>query len=181
MVTLIEQNYLENKALYNKIECDLRMHVDASIPIIHVGSTAIPDMYGKNIIDILIGALNQKKFEEIIHILENLGYIASKKSKDDIYQFFSSKESETGSGDVHIHLVILNTERYNEFIILKEYLLQNKVEAQEYSEFKKEIVSHGITDRKEYKKAKSEYVNELIARAKKWNKKVWNIIEKHTL
>ena len=78
-------------------------------------------------------------------------------------------------------MVILNTERYNEFIILKEYLLQNKVEAQEYSEFKKEIVSQGITDRKEYKKAKSEYVNELIERAKKWNKKVWNIIEKHTL
>lgn len=168
MITLVKQDYFKNKKLYNDIESQLRDALDLSIPITHVGSTAIPDMYGKNIIDILIGAQNLEQFEEITEILKRKGYVASQKSRDEIYQFFSSVATETTSGDVHIHLVISNTDRYREFIILKDYLLQNKNEALNYSNLKKEIVNNGITDRKEYKAIKSEYVTNLIARAKIW-------------
>ena len=96
-VVLVKQHYLENKKLYNAIESDLRENLNDSIPITHVGSTAIPDMYGKNIIDILIGAKDQKQFAEITKVLEEKGFIASKKSKDEIYQFFSSTADETTS------------------------------------------------------------------------------------
>ena len=75
----------------------MREVLDCSIPITHIGSTAIPDMYGKNIIDILIGAKDQKQFEAIMKILESKGFVASKKSKDQIYQFFSSTANETTS------------------------------------------------------------------------------------
>ena len=166
MVTLIKQDYEENKKIYNEIEERLRKNLGKDIPITHVGSTAIPDMYGKNIIDILIGAQDVNQMDEIGNNLKNDGFVASTKSKDEIYQFFSSTASETGSGDVHIHLAITNTERYLEFIILKEYLLQNKEEALGYSNLKKEIINRGITDRREYKAIKSEYVTNLIARAK---------------
>jgi len=172
MVELIKQDYLENKKIYKEIELKLRLDLIESIPITHVGSTAIPEMYGKNIIDILIGAKDEKQFVEITKILEEKGFVASKKSKDDIYQFFSSTASETASGDVHIHLVILNTVRYSEFIILKNYLLQNKEEALNYSNFKNEIVQRGITDRREYKAIKSEYVTNLLTRAKEWYNKL---------
>lgn len=169
MVTIIKQDYTQNKKNYTNIEEELRKDIDKNIPITHVGSTAIPDMYGKNIIDILIGASDKNQFEEITHVLVNKGFVPSKKSKDEIYQFFSSTEAETGSGDTHIHLVISNTERYSEFIILKDYLLNNKEEALNYSNLKKEIISDGITDRKQYKTVKSEYVTNLLARAKKWH------------
>ena len=168
MVTLIKQDFLENKKLYNEIEKSLRKYLDISIPITHVGSTAIPDICGKNIIDVLIGAKDEKQFEEISKILENRGFYSSAKSKTEVYQFFSSKDTEAGSGDVHIHLVISNTERYAEFIVLKEYLLNNKVEAQNYSNFKKKIIDDGIRERKEYKTVKSVYVTDLITRAKSW-------------
>ena len=82
--------------------------------------------------------------------------------------FFLQQQMKLLLGDVHIHLVILGTERYNEFIILKNYLLQNKEEASKYSSFKIEIINKGITDRKEYKVTKSEYVSKLLMRAKKW-------------
>lgn len=168
MVTIIKQDYTENKKNYNHIEEDLRKDIDKSIPITQVGSTAIPDMYGKNIIDILIGVNDKNQFEDITKVLVNKGFVPSKKSEDGIYQFFSSTEAETGSGDTHIHLVISNAERYSEFIILKDYLLNNKEEALNYSNFKKKIISDGITDRKQYKTVKSEYVTNLLARAKKW-------------
>lgn len=170
MVELVKQNFEENKKYYTDIESKLRLKLDDSIPINQVGSTAIPEMYGKNIMDILIGAKDNAEFEKIKIVLETQGYVASKKSKDGIYQFFSSTTAETGSGDIHIHLVIQDTERYNEFLVLKRYLLSNKDKAKDYSSFKKKIINSGVFDRKEYKKIKSEYVSELLANAKEWER-----------
>ena len=171
MVELVKQNFEENKKYYRTIENKLRDNIDKSIPIEHVGSTAIPEIeFGKNIIDILIGAADLNQFEEIKKILESDGYVASLKSRDNIYQFFSSTADESGSGDIHIHLVIMNTDRYNDFIILRDYLLMNSLEAKKYSDFKVKIINLMTTDRKEYKRIKSEYVSELLERARKWYK-----------
>lgn len=167
MVDLVRQNLKNNKHEYNKVKKILKKQLPSDVPINHVGSTAIPNMYGKNIIDILIGAKDLSQFENISKVLENNNFIGSQKSKDDIYQFFASTEKETSSGDIHIHLVITNTERYNDFIILRNYLLNNKQEAQAYSNFKKNLIKNGVIDRKEYKALKSKYVDELLIRARK--------------
>lgn len=166
MVELEKQNFKENKKFYNKIEKELRKKLKIDISIEQVGSTAIPDMYGKNIMDILIGAKDNIEFEEIKNILESMNYVSSSKSKDEIYQFFSSTSKETVSGDIHIHLVIKNTQRYSDFIMLRNYLLNNKTEAKKYSEFKRKLISDGILERKEYKRMKSEYATLLLDRAR---------------
>jgi len=164
MVKLVKQNFLKNKALFNNVVQKLVKNINKDVPINHVGSTCIPNMYGKNIIDILIGAKNEFQFQEIAKVLLAEGYYASE-AKDKIYQFFSSTEKETASGDIHIHLVILDTERYKEFLTLKNYLLNNKSEALEYSNYKKEIIGKGITSRNEYKAIKSEYIAKLLEKA----------------
>ncbi len=66
---------------------------------------------------------------------------------------------------------MMGTERYSEFIILRDYLLNNDEEATNYSNLKKEIIDKGITDRREYKAIKSMYVTELLNRAKAFYKK----------
>ena len=145
MVYLVKQNYKENKKMYKRIEQNLRKILPKDVQIEHVGSTAIPNMYGKNIIDILIGAENNSEFENISSILEDNDYISSEKSKTD-----------------------KNTQRFNDFIILKNYLLRNKKEAKNYSDLKRKLIKDGVTDRKEYKKEKSEYVSNLLDRARKF-------------
>ena len=170
MVELIKQDFDKNKKIYQNIERELRTKIPINVPITHVGSTAIPNMYGKNIIDILIGAKNKKHFDEIAKELIDCGFIPSNNSQSDVYQFLASKKEETGSGDIHIHLVMENTNRYLDFIILKKYLLANKEEALAYSNYKKQIISQGITERKKYKSIKSEYVTELLERARKYFK-----------
>ena len=166
MIELIKQDYEKNKKTFLEIESKLRKALPDKTPINHVGSTAIPDICGKNIIDILVGAKNTEEFETFKEIISNLGYFASKNSKSEIYQFFASREGETGDGDSHIHLVIIDTERYREFLILRDYLLSNPNEAIAYSDHKKELVEKGIIDRKLYRQTKSEYVTKLIERAK---------------
>ncbi len=166
MVELVTQNFEINKKLYNKIKQQLREKVEQDVPIDHVGSTAIPNMIGKNIIDVLIGANSQVQFQELMGIIVKMGYFPSKNSKSEIYQFFASRQGETSSGDVHIHLVVLHTNRYNEFLQLRDYLLNNEDEAKAYANHKREIVDTKTAERKDYRAIKSEYVTKLIERAK---------------
>lgn len=167
MVELEKQNKKVNTGIYNKVCKNIRKIVGLNVPINHVGSTAIPNMYGKNIIDILIGAKNEEELEELTIKLKNMGYFPGKNSTGLIYRFFASREEETGSGDVHIHLVIIDSDRYRDFLILKKYLLENNDERKKYSDLKKELIKNGNVIREDYKKLKSEYVSSLLERARK--------------
>ena len=108
----------------------------------------------------------KNEFEYIKTVLVNLGYVPSIKSKSDIYEFFSSRVEETHSGDIHINLAILDTERYNDFIILRDFLMNNNLEARKYSDFKRKLILNCTIDRKEYNNTKSEYVSKLIRKEK---------------
>ena len=170
MLKLEKQNYNQNLRLYNAIKEQLKKQINKEIEISHVGSTSIPSIeYGKNIIDILIGAKDKKEFAEIAKILESINYIPSDKSKTEEYQFFASTNEETKSGDIHIHLALKDTNRYKEFILLKEYLLENEKEAIAYSNFKQKLISTQTNNRAEYKKIKSEYVTKIIEKINKAN------------
>ncbi len=50
MIELKRQNIKENKRIYKDILIKLREELGNDVTINHVGSTAIPNMYGKNII-----------------------------------------------------------------------------------------------------------------------------------
>ncbi|MBQ7140278.1 MAG: GrpB family protein [Bacilli bacterium] len=166
MVEIVKQNFKENKKIFCEMERILKNELEKSVVISHVGSTAIPKIYGKNIIDILVGVENTKIFKDVSSKLKELGYYPSDKSKTIEYQFFASKKEETKSGDIHIHLGIINTNRYNEFLLLRDYLLDNPNVAKEYSDYKKKILKLESAERSQYRNIKSIYVSNLIERAK---------------
>ena len=179
MVKLEKQNYNENHKKFKEIKQKLEDKINKNIEITHVGSTSIPTIkYGKNIIDILIGAKDKKEFAEIAKILESINYIPSDKSKTEEYQFFASTNEETKIGDIHIHLALKDTNRYKEFILLKEYLLENKKEAIAYSNFKQKLISTQTNNRAEYKRLKSEYVTKIIEKINKITYWKWRKYEK---
>ena len=170
MVELHRQNYKENKKIYNRILKELRKKIGKEIPIDHVGSTSLPNMYGKNIIDILVGVPDETDMNKYSDILKELGYFPGSHNSGN-YRFFANTEEETKMGDVHIHLVYINTDRYRDFIILRDYLLINKDEKRAYSDLKKKIIKKGTVIRNDYKTVKSEYVSELLNRARKFMNK----------
>ena len=88
MVELHRQNYSENKKLYTRIENALKEKLGYSTPINHVGSTAIKNMWGKNIIDVLVGASSENEMEEFSKIITDLGFFLGNHSTGMIYRFF---------------------------------------------------------------------------------------------
>lgn len=166
MVVLEKQNKKVNDKIYRNTLKKLRTTLGNNIPIDHVGSTAIPRMYGKNIIDILIGAKTNEEMEIISKKIIELGYFPGNNKTGYIYRFFANTKEETKSGDIHIHLAQVDSDRYKDFIILKNYLLKNSKEKTNYSNFKKNILRNGHNIREDYKIIKSEYVSALLNRAR---------------
>lgn len=167
MVELERQNLKENTKIYKRELKRLRKRIEDIVPIDHVGSTVLPYMYGKNIIDILIGAKDMKELEKLVVILSNeLGFFPGKNCTGP-YRFFASRKEETKAGDIHVHLTLIDSDRYKDFLVLKNYLLKNKKEVKKYSDLKKRLINDGLTVREDYKRIKSEYVSYLLERARK--------------
>jgi GrpB-like predicted nucleotidyltransferase (UPF0157 family) len=106
----------------------------------------------------------------LIEKIKQMGFFQSDKSKTAEYLFFASKEGETGVGDIHIHVSLLGTDRYEDFITLKEYLLNNSTEVKKYSDRKHALAKIAARDRQEYKRLKGLEVDELIRQAREWKK-----------
>lgn len=166
MVRLVRQNLKENKKLYNKKKKEIINKIGNKYVIDHVGSTSLPYMFGKNIIDILIGVENIDELNKVSNDLISIGYKPGSSKNDPICRFFANTDKETKSGDIHIHVAIKNSDRYKDFIILRDYLLNNKEERKNYSNYKKTLLNNGSKDREDYKQIKSKYVDELLKRAR---------------
>ncbi len=165
MLQLERQNYRKNVQLFRKEQLKLAGIVGELFVIHHVGSTAIPKMSGKNILDVLIGAPNNNALKSALRKLESSGYFPGK-GKEDNYIFLASKIEETGSGDIHVHLTLTDSKRFKDFLHLKNYLLQNPKEAKEYRKAKHLIARKTNSNRSDYKKKKSEYVTNLLKKAR---------------
>ena len=79
----------------------------------------------------------------------------------------ASREEETGEGDYHIHICLLGSKVYSDFLRLRDYLRTNPEIAKEYLGMKQVFAKRAGFDRKKYKALKSEYVAKLLEEARK--------------
>ena len=135
----------------------------------HVGSTAVPSLDGKNILDILISAKDSEHMNELRDKLVAIGYFPSlNPSPRQDYIFLASRQEETGEGDIHIHLAVANTKTHDSFLIIRDYLRSHNDEADQYSSVKYQYAKQANYDRSAYKKLKTAYVDKLLQRARRW-------------
>ena len=128
--------------------------------VYHVGSTAVPGLGGKGIVDVLIGIDNWKQVAEIIESLKKIGFLhIHLKEKGRI---FLSKNTGLSLSNVHIHIAIKQSKAYKELLFFRDYLRENKKEAQNYFNLKSEWLKKSKKDRKKYQELKSEYINKIL-------------------
>ena len=153
----LKQRFLDEKERLKTLLPD-------SITIEHVGSSAVK-IGGKNIVDILIGVSDEAEMKSMRDILIKNGYREGNDTHEDRV-FLASREGETGEGDIHIHLCLASSGTYQNFIVLRDFLINNPVRAKEYFDKKHEFAKAADYDRKKYKALKSKYVSELLLEAK---------------
>lgn len=121
----------------------------------HVGSTAVPGLGGKGIIDIAIGA-GQEEFERVKGALVGLGYEfrPSFSSAERLYFVAFLPDEEEGTRRYHVHVVEPEGAEWRQLVGFRDYLRSHPEEAREYAEIKMAAALEADEDGKKYRKLK---------------------------
>lgn len=140
------------------------------IAIEHIGSTAIPDIPAKPIIDINIGVKSleiarsmKEKFEKLgyEHRPFVLGYIKNESRRRELYV----KGSESKRTH-HAHVTVYGNNYWENDLLFRDYLRKNYIRANQYAELKTELAEKHVDNREIYTKNKEQFIKETLEIAK---------------
>lgn len=136
---------------------------DYTPAINHIGSTAIPDIHAKPIIDILIEISPDTDWLPIKNMMETNGYICM--SYSDRRMSFNKGYTPEGYADnvFHIHFHPIED---NDEICFRDYLITHPDIAKEYERLKLGLLPEYKHNRDGYTKAKTEFIKMVVNLAK---------------
>jgi GrpB-like predicted nucleotidyltransferase (UPF0157 family) len=155
---------------------DEKKHLLACLPseligrIEHFGSTAVPGLAAKPIIDMLVEVRSLEETQrEIVPILESQGYDYFWRPtwKDDTPPFYAwfIKRNAGGTRTHHIHMVESHFEHWDR-LLFRDYLIQHTDVADEYQRLKIHLADEYPNDRVAYTRGKTDFILKVMALAK---------------
>lgn len=139
------------------------------VDIQHVGSTAIPGLSAKPIIDIQIAAKSLDEMKVIaVPALQKLGYEYWYDNPDPERMFFVKGMPPYGEKRTHhVHIVEPTSKHWEGKVLFRDFLISHPEAANEYEQLKIELAQQHTFDREQYTDAKGEFVNKILKLAKK--------------
>src|SRR3989338_118462 len=139
----------------------------SSAKIEHIGSTAIPDLGGKGILDIVVG-VSKSKIVVAKKRLNKAGYEFREKASYPERLFFRRDYLyKNRKRRVHIHLTRFNSNDWKELIGFRDYLLKNPDTIEQYVQIKREGVKKAHGDGEKYRKHKEKFIKNIFRKALK--------------
>lgn len=134
----------------------------------HFGSTAVPGLAAKPVVDMLVEVTDLDKIKRrVVPILEQKGYDYFWRPTwgDDTppwYAWFIRRNAE-GVRTHHIHMVESHFEHWNR-LLFRDYLIGHPSVASEYQTLKMQLAAAHPNDRVAYTKGKTEFIVKVTAR-----------------
>jgi len=146
--------------IYERAEADIRDALGGiALSIDHVGSTAIPGIDSKPVIDILVLVESYDPEAAYRIPLESLGLMFG--HREDWHVFFEGDPIGTAT---QVHVVEESAEDSRMMITFRDYLRRHPDEGRRYEQLKRTLADR-YSDGNEYADAKSEYVQGVVRRA----------------
>ena len=120
----------------------------------HVGSTAVPGMLAKPIIDIAVAVDCLNEAEVCIRPLEDIGYEYRWKSETPKSHYLV----KGSPSEYHLRIYQIGSEDWNAHVRFRDRLRQNRELARQYAELKRRLYAECQGDRDAYQEGKSSFV-----------------------
>ncbi|CAN5738034.1 hypothetical protein BH23ACT11_BH23ACT11_18100 [soil metagenome] len=133
----------------------------AALRIEHIGSTAVPGLAAKPIVDILVVVDNAADEDSYVPALQNAGYGLRIREPD----FNEHRMLRNGEKDVHVHVYPPDSPEIDRYLLLRDHLRVNASERALYARAKRELAAETWPTIQHYSDAKTEVVEAIIARA----------------
>ena len=132
--------------------------------IVHYGSTSVPGLPAKPVIDIHVGVDDMTREQLYVPQIEALGVHLRNRDKDQrFFRPFSDKPR-----DVHIHVSDVDSAWARKDLLFAEFLRHNAAAREEYLRTKEMAAARWADDRIAYTESKTEVVRKILARAEAW-------------
>lgn len=150
--------------LYNNEKKRLIKVLPKSSLIEHTGSTAVPELHGKGIIDIMISC-PKNSMDKVKENLEKKGYCEGNSSDKD--RVFLKRDARINGKTrrFHAHIVPLNHRLWKDALNFRDYLIEHPKVSKEYSELKKKAVIACNNRGEVYRRMKNKFIKRCIKKA----------------
>jgi GrpB-like predicted nucleotidyltransferase (UPF0157 family) len=127
----------------------------------HVGSTAVPGLDAKPIIDILVGVEDLVVSRGCFEALAELEYLYAPYRADEMHWFC---KPDPGRRTHHLRLVPGDSSRFRDELAFRDCLRAQPEIAGEYAELKRKLADRFSRDREAYTDAKADFIYRVLGR-----------------
>jgi GrpB-like predicted nucleotidyltransferase (UPF0157 family) len=125
-----------------------------------VGSTAVPGLEAKPVIDILVGVESLEASRRCFEPLDELEYLYAPYLPSEMHWFCKPHPSRRA---YHLHLVPIAMPRYRDELAFRDLLRTKPGLASEYAALKRQLADRFERDREAYTEAKSAFIHDALA------------------
>ncbi len=132
----------------------------------HIGSTGIPDMPAKPVIDMMLVLENIDDIHLISEKLTQLGYEPIRRQMIPHVSFFTKRQDPVIR--FHLHLHERGSPQIRRHVNFRDYVIQHPDVAHDYAQLKIQLVAQFVDDVYSYVSGKDKLVQDIDAKAKLW-------------
>ncbi len=134
------------------------------VDVHHMGSTAIPSIYAKPVIDILLVVQSHADLDKKTPLIEALGYKAFGEFGIPTRRYFR-RDNAFGDRTHQIHAFEAGSPQITRHLAFRDYMIAHPDTAQAYSDLKRELAAQHPNDSEAYMDGKDAFIQEIDRQA----------------
>jgi GrpB-like predicted nucleotidyltransferase (UPF0157 family) len=142
-----------------RIEAAVGAHI---LEVQHVGSTSIPGIAAKPIVDIAVGVASFEGARVCIAPMEALGYTYRGENGIPGRHYFTRGDPTL----YHVHMHEITSRAWGNLVLFRDYLLEHPEEAQAYWALKERLAGQHRHDRRAYTDGKAAFIERILDQAR---------------
>jgi GrpB-like predicted nucleotidyltransferase (UPF0157 family) len=131
------------------------------IDIQHVGSTAVPGLPAKPILDLAVAVATLASMPEVIGRLTRISYVYRGDYGDAGGHLFVA-ESFPDVRTIHMHVVEYRSDQWRDYLLFRDLLRNNPALREEYAQLKKHLMRVYRNDRESYTASKEDFIRAIL-------------------
>lgn len=148
----------------------IKRHVPKDLDLHHIGSTSIPNIHAKPIIDILGIVPSIEIFDSRRSELEALGFVWKGEYGIANRRYCVLYDESEEIGLIHLHVFAKADHEVERHLVFRDYLRASPEASRRYEELKRKLADAHADTRTEYSEGKSVLIAQLLSEAFEWKK-----------
>ena len=133
----------------------------------HVGSTAVPDLPAKPILDIVAAVVTFESMPELVRRLADIGY-RYRRNHGDAGGHLFVVDSAPDVRMIHLHVVEQSDSQWRDYLRFRDLLRRRPAIRKRYAELKRRLASICQDDRESYTASKADSIREVLGNSVNW-------------